>query len=315
VWIAKKPPKLELPDPIPMTPGDGVAGPLHDRIQAVLDDGEDVVVVAKSDLGPDGNFGEQWLVVTSRHLFVFGPEAEQDGAPHLVVALEDVEGSAVEMQVGRAILQVTMGGEPRDVLGYSHSCAAAFNKLSRAIDDLAKSAKAIDVPKLLKADEDDRVCQNCGRVLPPWSANCPACVKKGQILRRLAGYLRPYWYIALTALIVSFGGATLELAPPYLMKQLVDKVLVLPRTGPVPTTPERLAMLMHLVVLLFAVRIGGTLLQIAHGYIMVWLGGRITFDVRSNLYSAMQHLALKFFDKKETGGLMSATACWWSASR
>ena len=28
MWIAKKPPKLDLPDPIPMTPGDGVEGPL-----------------------------------------------------------------------------------------------------------------------------------------------------------------------------------------------------------------------------------------------------------------------------------------------
>jgi len=305
VWIAKKPPKLDLPDPIPMTPGDGAEGPLHDRVQAVLDDGEDVVVIAKSDLGPDGRFGEQWLVVTSRHLFVFGPEAEQDGAPHLVVSLEDIEGSAVEMQVGRAILQVTVSGQPRDVIAYSHSCAAAFNKLSRAIDDLTKSDKEIDVPKLLKADEDSRVCPNCGRVLPPWGSNCPACVKKGQILRRLFSYLKPYWHIGLTALFVSFGGSALELAPPVLMKQLVDNVLVLPKTGPVPTTPERLALLMHLMALLLAVRVGGTVLQIAHGYIMVWLGGRITFDVRSHLYHAMQHLALKFFDKKETGGLMS----------
>ncbi len=305
MWIAKKPPKLDLPDPIPLTPGDGVEGPLHDRIEAVLDDGEDVVLVAKSDLGPDGQFGEQWLVVTSRHLFVFGPEAEQDGAPHLIVDLNDIEGSAAEMQVGRAILQVTMGGQPRDVIAYSHSAAAAFNKLARALDDLAKSDKAIDVPRLLKSDEDDRRCEKCGRVLPPWGSNCPACVKKGQILRRLFSYLKPYWHIALTALFVSFGGSALELAPPILMRQLVDEVLVLPRTGPAPTTPERLAMLMHLMALFLAVRVGGTVLQIAHGYIMVWLGGRITFDIRSHLYHAMQHLALKFFDKKETGGLMS----------
>jgi len=300
----RKLPHLDLPDRVPITPGEDVDSGLRERVASVLDEGEQLLLVAESDLGPDGTFGRQWLVVTSSQLLVFGPELEGDGAPRTVISLQDVEGSTVEMLVGRAVLQVTMGGQPVDVIGYSQSCAAAFSRLSRAIDDLKNNEKEIDVARLTKPPEDEKVCEKCGRILPPWSSNCPACVPRGQILRRLLTYLKPYWYVAASALLVSFGSSGLELIPPVLMRRLIDDVINV-HTTPMPPAVQRVAMLTQLLVLLVLVRIGGTLLTIAHGNIMIWLGGRITFDVRSHLYSAMQHLALKFFDKKETGGLMS----------
>jgi ATP-binding cassette, subfamily B, bacterial len=302
VWFKRPPPQLTLRDRSPVRSDETIGDELRERVNGALDDGERVVVVAHSDIGPDGRFGEQWLVVTSSHLLVFGPEVEHDGAPHLVVSLKDIEGSAVEMQVGRAILQVTMGGVPRDVIAYSNSYGAPFNKISRALDDLAKSEKEIDLEKLLKKDEDERFCARCGRILPPWSTNCPACVQKGRILRRLFGYLRPYWWAGALAVVLSLGGSGLELVPPLLMKQIVDQALNFKLALGVT---ERLALLAHAVVIMLAVRVVGTGLTIGHGVLMIWLGGRITFDVRAQLYQAMQHLAIKFFDKKDTGGLMS----------
>ena len=304
MWIPRKTPQPDLPNRVPIRPGDEVDGGLRERVKAVLDEDEQFLVAAESDLGPDGTFGRQWLVVTSSQLLVFGPDIESDGAPRKIISLKDVKGSTVEQLVGRAILQVTIDGQPMDVIGYSQSQAAAFGKLSRAIDDLAKSEKAIDVPRLLKPPEEEKFCEKCGRILPPWSSNCPACVPRGQILRRLLSFLKPYWPIGLAALVVSLGASGLDLIPPTLFRWLIDKVINVPAASD-PGSVARLALLAKLLVLLVLVRIGGTLLSMTHGYVMVWLGGRITFDVRSQLYSAMQHLALKFFDKKETGGLMS----------
>ncbi|MBM3471938.1 MAG: ABC transporter ATP-binding protein [Armatimonadetes bacterium] len=295
----------DLPDRVAITPGEDVDGGLRERVQSLLEGDERLLLVAESDLGPEGTFGRQWLVVTSSQLMVFGPDAEGDGAPRTVISLKDVEGSTVEMLVGRAVLQVTMDGQPVDVIGYTQTHAAAFGKLSRALDDWTKSEKEIDIERLVKPAEDEKVCEKCGRILPPWSSNCPACVPRGQIIRRLFTYLKPYWCVALFALLVSFGSAGLELVPPTLMRRLIDKVINVPATAGSPTSVERLALLAQILVLLVLVRIGATLLTMTHGYVMVWLGGRITFDVRSQLYNAMQHLAMKFFDKKETGGLMS----------
>ncbi len=301
----KKAPQVELPDRIPISPAEEADARARERVEGVLDDGEQLILVARSDIGPDGRFGEQWLAVTSAHLFVFGPDAEGDGAPTKVLSLEDVEGAAVETVVGRAILQVTMAGQPVDVIACSHSQAAAFNKLSRAIDDLAKQEKEIDVPKLVRPDEDEKLCEKCGRVLPPWSSNCPACVPRGQILRRLWGYLTPYWWVALLALLMSLGTSGVSLLGPLIARSITDDVLVPAVKGEFDDPAIGIRTLSGLILLLIGVRVVSTLLGMAHGYVMVWLGGKITFDVRSQLYERMQHLALKFFDKKETGGLMS----------
>lgn len=297
--------QLESVSRTPIIPGENVDSGLRTRLQAALDDYERLLLVAESDLAPDGTFGRQWLVLTSAQLLVFGPEIEGDGAPREVISLDDIEGCTVEMLVGRAVLQVIMDGQPVDVIHYSQSCAAAFGRLSRAIDEWKRSGKEIDVTQLVKPPDDQKICDKCGRVMPPWSPNCPACVPRAQIVRRLFGYLKPYWYLALAALLVSFGSSGLELVPPTLMRRLIDQVINVPARPPIPTPVERAALLTQLLVLLVLVRVGGTALTILHSNIMIWLGGRITFDVRSQLYGAMQHLALKFFDKKETGGLMS----------
>jgi len=44
-------------------------------------------------------------------------------------------------------------------------------------------------------------------------------------MRRLMGYLRPYWLQALTALLAIVGGSVLQLAQPYLMKVAIDRYI------------------------------------------------------------------------------------------
>ena len=301
----KQPFEIDLADPIPFTPASEVADPLRSRIESVLDDGEELFLVAESDLGPDGAFGQQWLAVTSTHAFVFGPETSSNGAPIKMFAMEDIEGATVEMQVGRAILQVTIAGQPVDVISYSHSQAASFSKLSRAVDDFAKSDKTIDIPRLITPDEDEKACEKCGRVLPPWSPNCPACVPRGRILRRLYGYLKPHIWLGVLALTITFIGTGITLIGPLISKAMVDRVLAPTPEYANSTQAGKIQLLTTLILLQIGLHLTSTLLRMGHGWIMIWLGGRITFDVRSQLYRRMQHLAIKFFDKKDTGGLMS----------
>ncbi|MGQ9729717.1 MAG: ABC transporter ATP-binding protein [Candidatus Zipacnadales bacterium] len=305
MWNHKKRPQFDLPDRVPIISANDLDGDVRRRVEAALEEGEELLFVAESDLAPEGSFGRQWLAVTSSRVFVFSPESDGNGAPRKVVALKDVEGAAVEQQVGRAILQVIIHGQPVDVVACSHSHAAAFNKISRALDDLAKSKKPIDLDKLTRLDDNEKVCEKCGRVLPPWSSNCPACVPRGRILRQLFSYLHPYLGLALFAFVLSLGTSALPLIAPQISKQMTDKILVPAVSGKITDTGAAVRQLGLLTLALLGVRIAGTLLGIGYGYTMIWLSGRITFDVRSQLYQAMQHLALKFFDRKDTGGLMS----------
>ena len=289
-------------------------GGLPEAVRAVVEqhltDTEHILVGAHADLAPDGTYGDQWVVLTDRRLLRLTPPETPDGNGDrptitLEVELDDVKGAAADSQVGRGILQVTIGGEPHDVVAFTNTEASRFSKLARAIDDWARNEKPIDPERILADDDEKRVCQRCGRVLPPWSSNCPACVHKGRVLLRLFTYLKPYWYLSLVGLVLALGGTSLELVPPLLTKTLVDDVLTVNPDRPPTPLAGRLHLLALLVLGLLAVRVVGTALGVAHSYLMVWLGGRVTFDVRAQLYHTMQHLALKFFDAKETGGLLS----------
>ena len=46
-------------------------------------------------------------------------------------------------------------------------------------------------------------------------------------------------------------------------------------------------------------------IAVARQQITAWLGGRITLDVRMQVYGALQRLSLAYFDKRQTGAVMS----------
>ena len=47
----------------------------------------------------------------------------------------------------------------------------------------------------------------------------------GRLMRRLLGYLRPYWRAAVAALAAIICGSLLQLAQPYLTKVAIDRYI------------------------------------------------------------------------------------------
>jgi len=116
-----------------------------------------------------------------------------------------------------------------------------------------------------------------------------------QILRRLFGYLTPYWKIVVLSAVLLVGRALLELVPPLFQKAIVDQVIVagdLSRLGP-------------LIVLLVGVYALIQLIRVADNYVRHSLGERFILDMRVRLYAYLQRLSLSFFERTSTGELMS----------
>ncbi|MBM3213005.1 ABC transporter ATP-binding protein, partial [Candidatus Poribacteria bacterium] len=122
------------------------------------------------------------------------------------------------------------------------------------------------------------------------------------MLARLFGYLKPYWYLAVIAFIISVSTTGLNLVPTYITKMLTDSVF-----APVnPTTNEhRLYLLSLFVIALVGMHILSTILGTLRTYMMSWLGNKVIFDLRTSVYEYLQRLSLSFYNKKETGRLMS----------
>ncbi len=113
--------------------------------------------------------------------------------------------------------------------------------------------------------------------------------------RRLFRYLRPYWHWAILSLVLTLVVTGLGLLPPKLMQLLLDKAI-----------PHKdFSLLWRLCGLLLGVYLVNTLFSFARTYLMSWLGQRVLYDMRSELYQHLQRLSLSFYDNHRTGQLMS----------
>jgi len=83
--------------------------------------------------------------------------------------------------------------------------------------------------------------------------------------------------------------------PPYLTKTLIDDVI----------TPGDLPKLPVVVGILIAVNLLSALIAVYRGYLMSWLGQRVLLDMRTELYTRLQMLRLRFYAQRETGRIMS----------
>ena len=114
-------------------------------------------------------------------------------------------------------------------------------------------------------------------------------------LKRLFGYLGPYWkpLIATCALLLVNTG--LSLLPPLFQRQIVDQVI----------GARDLSQLGSLVIGLIGVYVLLSLAEYGDQYMRHSLGERFLFDLRVRIYDYLQRLSLSFFERTSTGELMS----------
>jgi ATP-binding cassette subfamily B protein/subfamily B ATP-binding cassette protein MsbA len=115
------------------------------------------------------------------------------------------------------------------------------------------------------------------------------------VLRRLMGYLRPYWKQLLVVLALVLVGAASQAAAPYLIGRAIDGAIG-QRDG---------AALDRTMLLLLVVYIVGTLATRTQIILIGAVGQRTLSRMRSEIFATVQRLSLRFFDRHPAGDLMS----------
>ncbi len=115
------------------------------------------------------------------------------------------------------------------------------------------------------------------------------------LMRRLLTYLRPYWRQVLLAIIAIVVGAGAALAQPYLVKVAIDDHIA---TGQI----DGLALIAGLYFGVLVVAFAGEYLQT---WTMQLTGQRIMYDLRMALYTHLQRLDVRFYDRNPVGRLMT----------
>lgn len=115
------------------------------------------------------------------------------------------------------------------------------------------------------------------------------------LFRRVLAYLRPYRRWVVLAVVLLFVSAGLQLAGPWATQQAIDRAI--------PNDDPGLLRWLALVfvgalALNFAVAFGQALLT-------AWIGQRVMFDIRRELFGHLQRLSIPYFDRHPVGRLMT----------
>jgi len=269
-----------------------------------LTESPNIRLSVESDLSPDGEIGTQWLVSTEDRLYVISPD---HGTPVVSreLTLKDVLGVKAEAQVGNGCLIANVQGEYVPLIRYSNAMTKEFGFAAKRIEALAKGEE----PPVATEEDRTRRCAKCAFPLETGSDVCPNCVNRARAMRRLLKYVEPYKKLTIVAGALMLASSAMQLAPPYLTKVLVDDIFrkAEPFHGSVPGALrlDLLHMLGLIVLALIATKAIATVMGIFQSRITAYLGSRMIHDIRMELYGALERLTVGFFDKRQTGSVIS----------
>jgi ATP-binding cassette, subfamily B, multidrug efflux pump len=115
------------------------------------------------------------------------------------------------------------------------------------------------------------------------------------LFRRLLVYLRPYRGLTAVAVLLLLAGAGLALVGPALTQRALDVAIPKHDLGLLATLA---AIFLAALILDFAVEYGQTLLT-------AYIGQRVMYDLRMQIFDHLQRLSISFFDKNPVGRLMT----------
>ena len=116
-----------------------------------------------------------------------------------------------------------------------------------------------------------------------------------RLMRRLLQYLRPYWRYVALAITILVAASFLQVVGPWLTRIALDDAIP---NGDTSLLATLAAAYLGSVVL-------GFVLLYAQTVLTTWLGQRVMYDLRTEIFGKLQRFDLRFYDKNPVGRLMT----------
>lgn len=114
-------------------------------------------------------------------------------------------------------------------------------------------------------------------------------------MKKVSKYLMKYWYAYVLAIFCTIAAVSLDMLSPQVTKRIIDNVIV----------GQELDLLPRLLLIIFIIGIGRCIFQYLKELIFDLVSSKISMNIRRDLFRHIQGLSLSFFDKNNTGELMS----------
>ena len=116
-----------------------------------------------------------------------------------------------------------------------------------------------------------------------------------RLMKRLLQYLRPYKSYVALAIVILVAASLLQVVGPWLTQIAIDDVI-----------PNRnTSLLATLAAAYLASVVAGFVLLYAQSVLTTWLGQRVMYDLRTEIFRKLQRLDLGFYDRNPVGRLMT----------
>ncbi|UCE23411.1 MAG: ABC transporter ATP-binding protein [Candidatus Zixiibacteriota bacterium] len=125
----------------------------------------------------------------------------------------------------------------------------------------------------------------------------------GKVIKRLWGYLRPYWHLQAATFIVMMIMAALALALPaavqYMIDDLIPHLIETSQNG-IDWTPA-----LWFGALLVGIYFFRVVFSLAQDYLATRIGASIISDMRSELFEHLETVSFRFYQRHQTGEIIS----------
>jgi ATP-binding cassette subfamily B multidrug efflux pump len=114
---------------------------------------------------------------------------------------------------------------------------------------------------------------------------------------RLLGYFKPYLPLILLSIIFAFLINGAVLIKPYIIKYVIDDFLAVGKNDP---GAFKFIGFIYLGIVLLGAGFG-----YSQAYLLTYIGQKIMYDIRNQLFAHIQNMSMKFFDRNSSGRILT----------
>lgn len=254
---------------------------------------EEPEAILRCDMNTDCTYGEIWLLAYKDRLTLLDAETKMK----CDYEYDSIEEFHNEDFINTGQFVFTRDGESVPFAFYSNSVGRSASRFTMVVNKLREKLDLTEDD--FKTFGDDNVCPTCGKPYrDPRRKICPKCMNRKAIILRLMGYLPKYKLpIALMGVCMVMTALIGVLRPYVSGRTFYDEVLT--------EGGKYFGMVVPVVLCLMVLEVSRLAINIIKERIAAKVSANIVFDIKSQIFSAMQRLSMSFFNSQHTGSLMN----------
>ncbi|MFC0471279.1 ABC transporter ATP-binding protein [Halalkalibacter kiskunsagensis] len=121
-------------------------------------------------------------------------------------------------------------------------------------------------------------------------------------IKRYMAFVKPYWKQIMITIMIGIFKFGIPLLIPLVMKYIIDDIIF----AEAMTQDEKISMLMKIMAVMFVIFVVlRPPIEYFRQYFAQWIGSKVLYDIRDQLFTHIQKLSLRFYSNRKVGEVIS----------